>query len=100
MKCDKCKKDFEENQWERFVKYKGIDQHHNPPTFITNFLKEKWEGKFYNLCRNCHTEGKNNLHFNIKKILNKHSNSNKLINSEQWIMKKMTINQIQNAKKK
>jgi hypothetical protein len=98
MKCDCCKNNFEQNQWKRFVTYKGLDKHHNPPTFITNFLVEDWKGDVYNLCRDCHTEGENNIHLNIKKILNKNSSSLKFINSEQWIMKKMTIKQIQEAK--
>ena len=94
MICDYCRKDFSDIIWENGKTYKGIDRHHNPPEFISNFLNEKWNGEFYNLCRKHHRE----LHDEIIKILNKHSNSFKFINSEYYILQKMTPRQIQEAK--
>lgn len=91
--CHRCSSIHNE-KWKRYKTYKGIDQHHNPPEFISVFLEEEWSGEFYNLCRDCHTK----LHKEIKKILNKHSNSLKFINSEYWTLKKMTSAQIKEAK--
>lgn len=104
MKCAYCGEDGEE--WESGKTYKGLDEHHNPPKFlfvgemknaygdIIPFGKKEWSGKTYFLCRKHHTE----LHKEIKKILNKIAGSLKFVNSEDWILKKMTINQINQAR--
>jgi len=91
--CEKCNKIFTD-KWRINITYKGIDIHHNPPEFISTFLNEPWSGEFYNLCRDCHIE----LHREIKNILHKNSNGLKFINSEDWLLKKMTINQIKKAR--
>lgn len=75
MKCDKCKKEFDD-EWKSGVTYKGIDEHHNPPKFMV----DEWNGFFYYLCRKCHRE----LHDEIIKILNKFSVSLKFNKSEYW----------------
>ena len=95
IKCDKCKRFFDSNSWERGKTYKGIDKHHNPPTFFSKVLKKSWSGEIYNLCRKCHRE----LHNNIIKILNKKIQTLKFINSEHWILKKMNLKQIKEAEK-
>jgi hypothetical protein len=91
--CVRCNRIFTD-KWIVNKTYKGIDRHHNPPEFISNFLKESWSGEFYYLCRDCHVE----LHREIRRILHKNSNSLKFINSDDWLLKKMTINQIKKAK--
>ena len=68
--CDKCNK-LIMHKWESGKTYEGIDAHHNPPEFISNFFKEEWSGEFYRLCRKCHRD----LHNKILIILNKHSTS-------------------------
>jgi len=93
MKCAKCSK--KNIAWESGKTYKGLDKHHNPPEFLSNKLGEEWSGEFYMLCRDCHVE----LHREIKQILFKNSNSMKFIDSEDWLMKKMCINQIKEAQK-
>ena len=91
MICDRCgNKNVE---WISGKTYKGLDIHHNPPEFISNFLKEKWSGEFYNLCRECHV----NLHKEIKQILFKNSNLIKFVNSEYWLMNGMNLLQIKKA---
>jgi hypothetical protein len=94
IECERCHALCDSNAWEKGLTYNGIDKHHNPPEFISNFLKEKWSGEIYSLCRNCHVK----LHKEIKKILYKNSNSLKFINSEDWLLKKMNVNQIKKAK--
>lgn len=94
MRCQKCKKEFEESSWEKDKTYKGLDIHHNPPEFISDKLQEEWSGEFYNLCRDCHVK----LHKEIKKILYAKSNSLKFINSEYWLIQKMSLEQIKKAK--
>jgi len=91
--CHKCYQVCNE-KWISGKTYLGIDRHHNPPEFISNFFKENWSGEFYKLCRKCHVS----LHKEIKNILFKNSNSASFINSENWLMKKMTIEQIKKAK--
>ena len=93
MKCDKCKNDFSNIVWEKNENYLGIDRHHNPPEEIYRFLKEKWNGEFCILCRNCHKE----LHKKITIILQKYSL--KKYNSDYWLMKFMTIKKIEESKK-
>jgi hypothetical protein len=95
MKCQKCGKDFSDAIWKSGETYEGIDQHHNPPEFISDYLGEAWSGEFYNLCRKHHRE----LHDEILKILNKKSTALKFINSEYWICKRMNKNQIKEAQK-
>lgn len=95
MECNKCKGDFSHIQWKSKETYEGIDLHHNPPEFISDYLKEKWSGEFYNLCRKHHKE----LHKEILKILNKNSSSLKFINSEYWICKRMSLNEMKQAQK-
>lgn len=90
MKCSKCKKEFEENEWEKGITYEGLDRHHNPPEFLSNFLNEMWSGEFYYLCRKCHKQ----LHKEIIKILNKKLDNFKFINSEYWTLKRMNLKQI------
>lgn len=94
IQCDKCLGLFNSNSWEREVTYKGIDEHHNPPKFITKILQEIWVGEFYNLYRKCHRI----LHDKILEILNNNACSFKFIKSEHWIMKKMNLNQIRKSK--
>lgn len=95
MICDKCKKDFSYIKWKSKETYKGIDVHHNPPEFISDYFKEKWSGEFYNLCRDCHVK----LHHQIKKLLNKKAGTLKFINSEYWVMKRMSPIQIKESKR-
>ena len=91
--CEKCNKIFNE-KWESKKTYEGIDQHHNPPEFLSEFLNDNWSGEFYNLCRKCHRK----LHDEIIIILNKKANAIKFINSEYWILQKMNEKQIQEVK--
>jgi len=94
MKCEKCGDDnFKE--WKSGETYKGLDEHHNPPEFITERLGEKWEGERYLLCRECHILI---LHKIIKQILFRNSNSAKFVNSEYWLMNKMTLEQLKIAR--
>ena len=80
IKCIKCNKKFEKNQFQRGKKYLGIDEHHNPPEFM--FEKdERWFGEIINLCRKCHVE----LHELIRNIMFEHSNLFKKNNSDYWI---------------
>lgn len=76
MKCTKCNQDFSDAQYKQGETYKGIDYHHNPPTF----MMEKWEGMIIPLCREHHVE----IHREIKKIMFKHSSLMKPKNSEHW----------------
>lgn len=92
--CDKCNRLFM-SEWKSGVTYEGIDKHHNPPEFISDFFKEEWSGEFYRLCRKCHRD----LHDEILIILNKHSTSFKFIKSEHWVMKKMTPKTIRESQK-
>jgi len=94
MICQKCNGDFSEAIYQKCKTYEGIDEHHNPPEFLSNFLKESWSGEFYKLCRKCHRK----LHDEIIVILNKKVNSFKLINSEYWILQKMNLKQIKEVK--
>lgn len=90
--CSYCKKsDFE--KWEKGKTYVGLDLHHNPPEFLFGF-GETWEGKRYYLCRKCHKE----LHQEIKKILNRVVGTMKFCNSEDWLLKKMSITQMREAR--
>jgi len=92
MKCEKCGK--EDVEWKKNKTYHGLDEHHNPPEFITKRLGEKWVGARHLLCRDCHTE----LHKTIKQILFRNSNSTKFVNSEYWLMNKMNLTQLKTAK--
>lgn len=94
MICDKCKKDFSHITWISGETYEGIDKHHNPPEFLSDYLREQWSGEFYNLCRDCHKQ----LHKEILIILNKKSSNLKFINSEFWICKKMSLKELQEVK--
>jgi len=94
MECQKCNHYFKDSCWESKKTYHGIDEHHNPPRFLSKKLKEKWIGETYNLCRKCHRK----LHDEILKILNENSNNFKFIKSEYWTLKKMNIKQIKKAK--
>ena len=78
--------------WEIGKTYWGLDEHHNPPKFL---CVGDWNGKTYFLCRKHHVE----LHKEIKIILNKIAGTMKFCNSEDWLCKKMTLNQIEQAKK-
>jgi len=94
--CDKCKKSFnksEKGYWISGVTFEGIDRHHNPPEEIYRFLKLKWNGEFFNLCRKCHQ----GLHKEITLILKKYSNVPKY-NSDYWLMKNSTLIKIIEAK--
>jgi len=84
LACEKCKRVFDTNDityWQRGVKFEGIDRHHNPPEEISKFLKEKWSGEFFDLCRKCHID----LHGEITTILKKYSNKPKY-NADYWLM--------------
>lgn len=94
MICGKCHKDFSDKKWESGETYDGIDAHHNPPEFISDYLKEQWSGEFYYLCRKHHRE----IHDEIIKILNNKSTSLKFINSEFWVCKRMSLQEIQECK--
>ena len=94
MKCDKCKKDCSKLIYEKGKTYEGIDKHHNPPEFLSDFLKEKWSGEFYSLCRDCHRK----LHDIIIIMLNKKANNFKFIKSEYWILQKMNLKLIRESK--
>ena len=92
MKCDKCKEDINVI-WKSRETYKGIDKHHNPPEFLSNFLKEKWSGEFYYFCRDCHRK----LHNEIIILLNKKTNTSKFINSEFWVIQKINLKLIKES---
>jgi len=95
VECYKCRKEIVVT-WKSGEIYLGIDIHHNPPEFISNFLNEEWSGECYNLCRKCHIE----LHKEIKKILNEVAKTLKFVNSEHWICQRMNKYQIKEAKEK
>ena len=95
VKCDKCKKISDTNDWESGTSYEGNDRHHNPPEEIYRFLKLKWVGEMFNLCRKCHTD----LHKEITLMLKKYSNAPRY-NSDYWLMKNSTIGKIIEAKDK
>lgn len=92
MLCEKCGGDFEEFVYEKGETYKGIDGHHNPPTFL---MKVNWEGEIHNLCREHHRE----LHDKIIVILNSIARTLKFIKSEHWVLQKMSPKQIEEARK-
>jgi len=94
MKCVKCKEDVTV-KWISGETYKGIDEHHNPPEFLSDYLKENWSGEKYYICRDCHDK----LHKEIRKILNKFAGTLKFVDSDYWILKKMNLLQIQESKK-
>ena len=94
MKCDFCVKDFEEKA-KQGVTYEGIDEHHNPPSFMFED-DEIWEGELYNLCRNHHRK----LHDKIIKILNEEAKTLKFIKSEHWVWVKMSLNQRKKARER
>lgn len=82
MECAKCKRKQEEfPEWKIGETYSGLDFHHNPPEFISNYLKEKWSGEMMWLCRKDHKD----LHELIRKIMIKYSTLLKPNNSEHWI---------------
>ena len=91
MKCSYDREEIEDI-WESGKTYEGMDNHHNPPKFL---MKRNWEGKRYLLCRKHHVE----LHKEIKIILNKIAGTMKFCNSEDWLCKKMTQKQIEQARK-
>lgn len=79
--CAKCKKPRESfPEWKSKETYSGLDIHHNPPEFISNYLNESWSGETIFLCRECHKE----LHKRILIIMFKHSTLFNLKNSEYW----------------
>lgn len=77
-KCKKRKQDFPE--WKNGETYIGLDLHHNPPEFISDYMNEEWSGEKFFLCRGCHQE----LHKQILLIMFKHSTLSKPKNSEYW----------------
>ena len=79
MICEKCKEDFSEIKGEKYKTYTGIDEHHNPPTFMFR-EDEIFLGELIPLCRKHHRE----LHDIILKIMFKHSNLYKPKKSEYW----------------
>lgn len=91
-----CNYDGEEieSEWNIGETYEGLDEHHNPPEFLFKDSKEKWRGKTYFLCRKHHVE----LHREIKIILNRISGTMKFVNSEDWLCKKMSLKQIEQAR--
>lgn len=96
MICEKCKKDFSDVKWKSGETYEGLDRHHNPPEFISEYLNESWSGEFYDLCRKDHRE----LHDELLKILNEIAGTLKFLNSEYWVCKKMSPQQKEESKKK
>ncbi|MEX2017261.1 MAG: hypothetical protein WD876_02210 [Candidatus Pacearchaeota archaeon] len=95
MICQKGNHEIE-SDWKSRETYRGIDRHHNPPEFMfKDTKKEKWTGEMLDICRKHHIE----LHKEIKKIMYRNSNSLKFINSEDWLMKKMSSEQIVRARK-
>ena len=93
--CYKCDKEIDVI-WKRGEIYLGIDIHHNPPEFISDFLEEEWSGEYYNLCREHHKE----LHKEIIKILNEVAKTLKFVNSEYWVCQRMNKGQIREAETK
>ncbi len=87
MKYNCEKYGFVGEKWVSGVTYEGIDEHHNPPTF----MMKRWEGEIINLCRRCHKE----LHDIILKIIFKHSNLFKPNKSEHWTWIKVIPNKRQ-----
>ena len=85
--CEKCLKMFEDNEFVRGETYKAIDEHHNPPKFLMD--KDKWKGELPFLCRECHRE----IHNIIIRMMNKKAGTLKFLNSEHWLLKKMSLNQ-------
>ena len=98
MKCAYVYCDKEEEKWERYKTYKGLDEHHNPPKFLCRGEVPNgnyWRGKTYFLCRKHHRE----LHDKILKILNRIAGTLKFVNSEHWALQRMNEEQIERAKK-
>lgn len=79
--CAKCKKTEKEfPPWQSGEVYEGLDSHHNPPEFISDYLNQEWSGEKFDLCRKCHRE----LHDEIIKIMHHHSTLLKPKKSEYW----------------
>lgn len=91
IQCSYCGKWFENTDFKPRETFKGIDEHHNPPKFLTG--EKKWndfEGRcFFNLCREHHKF----LHDEILKIMNKVVGTLKWNGSEYWLLQKLSPNQ-------
>ena len=97
LQCSYCGELFENTDYEKGETFKGIDEHHNPPKFLTG--EKEWndfEGRhFLNLCRKHHRE----LHDEIIIILNKIARTLKFNKSEHWVCQKLTPTQKKEATK-
>lgn len=91
LKCSKCNKDVDNTIFQSGEIFKGIDEHHNPPKFLTGEDNwNKFDGRdLLNLCRDCHRE----LHNIILIMMNKKANTLKFNGSEYWLCRKMSIQQ-------
>jgi len=86
--CEKCGRANE--KWETGKTFNGLDEHHNPPKHLFEWIGEVWKGETYTLCRNCHT-GNEGLHPKIIiPLMLKWSGLLRRCNSEFWIAKQMS----------
>jgi len=97
LQCSYCGQWFENTDYEKGETFKGIDEHHNPPKFLTS--EKEWfnfEGKeLLNLCREHHRK----LHDEILIILNRIAGTLKFNRSEYWLTQKLSAIQKQQATK-
>lgn len=95
MQCSYCGEWFENTDFKSGETFKGIDEHHNPPKFLTG--EEEWndfEGRqLLCLCREHHRE----LHDEILVIINRIARTLKFNKSEYWVCQRMSISQKQEA---
>jgi hypothetical protein len=95
--CAKCHEKFCNQDYPAGSIFQGIDEHHNPPKFLTG--EKEWndfEGRqFLNLCREHHRE----LHDEIIVILNRVAKTLKCNKSEHWVCQKMSPAQKKEATK-
>lgn len=76
MICEKCGKNLSHIKAKKYITYEGIDEHHNPPTFML----KTWVGEIMLLCRKHHKK----LHDEILKIMFRHSLLRVPKKSEYW----------------
>jgi hypothetical protein len=78
--CEKC--GAKNTGWISGEKYKGLEEHHNPPKFMV----ETWVGEIYTLCDECHEK----LHQKIIiPFLNEKARTLKFNGSEYWLWRKI-----------
>jgi hypothetical protein len=94
--CEKCK--TKNTIWKSGETYKGLDEHHNPPKHMFEWIGDIWRGNIFTLCRECHT-GKLGLHKIIiaPKLLS-YVGIQRNYESEFWICKHMTPDAMRKAR--